>query len=112
MDIKNILGQVKTCFRHNKVEIVIIFKGLYFVNGQSISQNVCSRLRGLNEHYKLAFKVTFQVAPEKKLWPIENAKSQTLQVCCGVYCARIPKIFYFAVRDIRTFLKIPLKICF
>ena len=60
----------------NKLEILIIFKLLYFVKGQPISQNVSGRLRVLNDHYKLEFEVTFQVAPEKSYGQFKMPKVQ------------------------------------
>ena len=65
MVIKNLLGQVNTCFCHNNVEILPIFISLYFVKAQPMPQNFSRRMRGLDVHYKTVFKVPFQVALEK-----------------------------------------------
>ena len=74
MAIKNFLGQVETCFGNNKVDFLTIFISLYFVKGQSSSQNVCGRLSVLNEHYKLEFKATFLVVTEKSYGQIKMRK--------------------------------------
>ena len=65
MAIKNFLGQVKTCFCHNKVEILGIFRSFYFVKGPPMPENVQGRLRVLDAHYNLESIIIFQVSPEK-----------------------------------------------
>ena len=59
MVVKNFLGQVNTCFCHNKVEILPIFISLYFVNEQPLPQNLIDRMRVIDAHYKTVFKLPF-----------------------------------------------------
>ena len=53
-------------------------------------------------------EISLAGGPRKKLYWLFG----TLQVCRGVICRWISKIFYFAMRDISTFLKISMKMSF
>ena len=80
MVFQNLLGRVKTCFGHNKVEILTIFISLYFVKG--IPRNFYGHMRVLGKHYNFDSKVILQEAAEKSY---DQLKMLKVKLCkCAV----------------------------